>query len=164
MKLKGATFLKVMGILLIIAAAFAIIAGIMALVGVGALHSIANDALDSLDALAGEGSTADIRSEINPTMLYLASALVLISGVAELISGIKGVGGSKHPEKAGGCVGWGVVVAVLAVLGQILNVVGGSKFDIVSLITGLVLPVLYIIAAVQLKGAYANAGQQTPNA
>lgn len=42
---------------------------------------------------------------------------------------------------------WGVIVAVLCVVGTILNSVGGGSFSVFSLLLGLVLPVLYIIGA-----------------
>ena len=42
---------------------------------------------------------------------------------------------------------WGIIVAVLCVVGTILNSVGGGSFSVFSLPLGLVLPVLYIIGA-----------------
>ena len=48
---------------------------------------------------------------------------------------------------AGTCMVWGIIVAVLCVVGTILNSVGGGSFSVFSLLLGLVLPVLYIIGA-----------------
>ena len=86
-------------------------------------------------------------------MLYAACALSLVCAVVELIAGIVGVKNCKNPEKAGICIVWGVLVAVLYIISTILSSVGGGEFNIVSLLIGLVLPVLYIIGAFKNKNA-----------
>ena len=40
-------------------------------------------------------------------------------------------------------------MAVLCVLGSVITVIGGGKFNVISLLFGLVLPVLFIIGAVK---------------
>ena len=125
---KGTGFLKVTGILMIIGGGISIIMGIIAALSVAALAYI-----------AGGDSSA---------LLYASVVLMLISAVAELVAGIIGVVNCKKPEKAGVCIAWGIIVAVLSVAGTTLNSVGGGTFSVFSLILGLVLPVLYIIGAV----------------
>lgn len=127
-KTKGSGFLKVTGILMIIGGGISIIMGIIAALGVAALAYIADG-----DSLA---------------LLYASAVLMLISAVAELVAGIIGVVNCKKPEKAVVCIAWGIIVAVLSVVGTILNSVGGGTFSVFSLLLGLVLPVLYIIGAV----------------
>lgn len=129
--MKGHKFLKVTGILMIIGGAFGIIAGIVAILGVSGLAALVGSA-------AGTG------------MLYMASILCLVSGIVQLIAGIMGVKNCEKPEMAQKCIVWGAIVAVLSVLGNILNMVAGSSFNAASLVTGLVLPALYIY------GAYLN--------
>ena len=131
---KGATFLKVTGILMIIGGAIALILGFVAVAAVAALAYLSDGAISS-------------------GLLYAASILTLISAVAELVAGIVGVVNSKKPEKAGACIVWGVIVAVLRVAGCILTAVGGSSFPVVNLILGLVLPALYVIGALKNKNA-----------
>lgn len=131
---KGATFLKVTGILMIIGGAIALILGFVAVAAVAALAYLSDGAISS-------------------GLLYAASILTLISAVAELVAGIVGVVNSKKPEKAGACIVWGVIVAVLSVAGCILTAVGGSSFPVVNLILGLVLPALYVIGALKNKNA-----------
>lgn len=126
---KGASFLKVTGILMIIGGGISLIVAIVALLGIATL------------AVLGASSG----------MLYAAGALTLISAVAELVAGIIGVVNAKRAEKAGVCMAWGVIVAVLCVAGCILTVVGGNDFPVFSLILGLVLPVLFIIGAAKNK-------------
>ena len=81
--MKGSKFLKVTGILMIISAAFGIIGGIIALIGAGALAAV-------LETSAGG--------------LMLASALILVSAVFQLIDGIMGVKNCDKPEKAQSCM------------------------------------------------------------
>ncbi|MBQ1504902.1 MAG: hypothetical protein IIZ49_05840, partial [Oscillospiraceae bacterium] len=57
----------------------------------------------------------------------------------------------KNPAKATTCIVWGAIVAILSIVSQILTVSGGGKFDFVSCLTGLVVPVLFIIGAVLNK-------------
>ena len=69
---KGATFLKVTGILMIIGGAIALILGFIAVAAVAALAYLSDGAISS-------------------GLLYAASILTLISAVAELVAGIVGV-------------------------------------------------------------------------
>lgn len=128
--MKGRKFLKVTGILMIIGGAFGIIGGIIALIGAGALAAV-------LETSAGG--------------LMLASALILVSAVFQLIAGIMGVKNCDKPEKAQSCIVIGVIVAILSVAGNVISNVLGSDFNIINYATGLIIPVLYIIGAVKNK-------------
>lgn len=129
---KGSGFLKVTGILMIIFGSIALIMALIALLGVSAVVALG-------------------AAELLPLWLYAGAILSLLSAVAEMVAGIIGVKNCKRPEKANTCMGWGIVVAAMCLLGQILNVAGGSSFDVFSLLLGLVLPVLYIIGAYKNK-------------
>lgn len=128
--MKGRKFLKVTGILMIIGGAFGIIGGIVAMIGAGALAAV-------LETSAGG--------------LMLASALILASAVFQLIAGIMGVKNCDKPEKAQSCIVIGVIVAILSVAGNVISNVLGSDFNIINYVTGLIIPVLYIIGAVKNK-------------
>ena len=128
--MKGRKFLKVTGILMIIGAAFGIFGGIIAIIGAGALAAV-------LETSAGG--------------LMLASMLILVSAVFQLIAGIMGVKNCDKPEKAQSCLVMGIIVAVLSVAGNVISNVLGSDFNIFSYATGLIIPVLYIIGAVKNK-------------
>lgn len=127
---KGAGFLKVTGILMIIGGALSLILALVAVAGIAALAYLADG---------------------NVGILYAAGALTLVGAVAELVAGIVGVKNCKKPEKAGTCMVWGIIVAALSVLGNLLNVAGGQGFSVSSLLLGLVLPVLFIVGAVKNK-------------
>lgn len=132
--MKGKTMLKVSSILMLIGGILTAIMGVIALIGIAALV-----------ALVGE--------EVSAGLLYFSGALVIVSAIVEIIAAAKGLGACKNPQKAKGCMPWGIIIAVLCVVSEILNVVGGGDFSIINLITGLVLPVLYIIGANQMKAA-----------
>ena len=127
-KTKGTGFLKVTGILMIIGGAVSIILSIIAALGIAALAYISDGTVSS-------------------ALLYASVILMIVSAVAELVAGIIGVANCKKPDKAGSCIVWGIIVAVLSVAGTVLNSVDGGSFSAFSLILGLVLPALYIIGA-----------------
>ena len=127
--MKGHKFLKSTGILMIVAAAFSIIAGVF----VGGLGVLA----------AGLGAASGL------TFAYwTALFLTLAGGICQLIAGIKGVRHSKRSEKAGKLIAWGVIVAVFSILSMVMNLVNGGEFNGVNLLTGVAVPALYIYGAV----------------
>ena len=127
--MKGHKFLKSTGILMIVAAAFSIIAGVF----VGVLGVLA----------AGLGAASGL------TFAYWAALfLPLAGGICQLIAGIKGVRHSKRSEKAGKLIAWGVIVAVFSILSMVMNLVNGGEFNGVNLLTGVAVPALYIYGAV----------------
>ena len=134
--MKGKGLLKVVGILMIIGGALSIIMSIIAIAGVGALTYLA-DGLSS--------------AQLNPTIIYTSCVVMILGSVAELIAGIIGVKNCAKPEKATSCLVFGIIVAIFNLLGIIIGAVGGSGFNFVSLIIGLVLPVLFIVGAVMNK-------------
>ena len=129
--MKGRTMLKVTSILMMIGGIFSAIMGVVALIGIAALAA--------LGASSG--------------LLYASGALVLVGAVVEIVASAKGLGACKAPEKAKSCMPWGIIVAALSIVSQLLTVAGGGEFSVVNLITGLVLPVLYIIGVYQMKSA-----------
>lgn len=133
-KVKGSRFLNITGILMIIGGALMMILSLIAIVGIAALAYLSD-------------------GEISSSLLYGSGALALVSAVVQLVAGIMGVKYCNRPDKAGTCMGWGIAVAVLFIISMVLNYVGGGEFKVVSLATGLIIPVLYII------GAYKNMKQ-----
>ena len=130
--MKGQKILKVTSILMIIGGVIAVIAGVIAILGISALAAL-------LGSAEGTG------------LLYASSILVTVASIIQLIAGIKGVGACKAPQKAASCIKWGIIVAILAIVSIVIGLVGGGEFSITSLILNLLLPVLYIYGAVQMK-------------
>ena len=127
--MKRHVFLKVTGILMIIAAAFSIIVGVL-LAGISALA-------------AGLGAASGLKFSF-----WAALFLTLVGGICQLIAGIKGIKHSKRSEKAGKLIVWGVIVAVFSVLSIVMSLVNGGEFNVVSILTGIAIPALYIYGAV----------------
>lgn len=126
--MKGHVFLKVTGILMIIAAAFSIIVGVL---------------LARISALAaGLGAASGLKFTF-----WAALFLTLVGGICQLIAGIKGIKHSKRSEKAGKLIAWGVIVAVFSILSIVLDLSNGGDFSIVSVVTGVAVPALYILGA-----------------
>lgn len=127
--MKGQGFLKVTGILMIIGGSINLIIAILAALGVAVLAAMDYDL----------------------GILYFSCVVLILSAVAQFVSGILGVVNCKKPEKAQVCLVFGIIVIILCVIGNILNVVGGDSISVFSLLLGLALPVLYVIGAVMNK-------------
>lgn len=122
--MKGSKILKIVGIIMIVGGVLASIAGVIALLGVTAFVALSDGA--------------------NAGLLYAASFLALAGGILQIIAGVKGMKYCEDISQADVCIRWGVIVAGLSVVGNILNVVGGQPFKIGSLILGLIVPGLFI--------------------
>ncbi len=132
MERKSNGFLKVAGILMIIGGGLSIILGIIAMLGVALIVS----ALGTEEMLG---------------LLIFATTLALLGAIVSLVAGILGVANAAKPEKATICIVFGILAAVLSVLGNVLTATSGGTFSVFNLILGLVLPVLYLIGAFQNK-------------
>ena len=132
-KSRGNGFLKVCGILMIIGGALSIILGVVALIA----------------GLAIGGSDRGPEGADVGTLLVLASIILAVGGILELIAGIVGVVNSNKPQKAVACIVWGFIVLIVQIVGIVLSAMGGTSFGsiIISIITGIALPVLYLIGA-----------------
>lgn len=104
-----------------------------------------------LAIIALSGVAAIIALGLGNAMLYISSIVLLASSVAQLIAGIIGIKNCKNPEKAQSYITWGIIVAALCVLGEILSIIGGGSFSFFSLLLGLVLPALYTVGAIKNK-------------
>ena len=130
--MQGSKFLKVTGILMIIGGALALILAIAALSSVAALSAIG----------------------INIGILWFAAILSLVGAVIELVAGIVGVVNWNKLHKSTSCIVWGILVIVLCVVSNVtVFAVDSASFNALSLLTGLVLPVLYLIGAFKNKNA-----------
>lgn len=126
----GSKFLKVTGILMIIFGSIALIIAIMALLGLGVL--------EAMGAPMG--------------LLWASGIIALLGAIAEFIAGIIGVVNWNKPNKANTCIGWGIAVAAMCVISNIFTLIGyPENFNVFSLLTGLVIPVLYLIGAFKNK-------------
>ena len=129
---KGQKFLKVTSILMIIGGALAGVTCLLGIAGVAVLASLA------------DGHAAAL-------LLYLALALALAAAVVEFIAGLKGLKACKTGENADKCVILGAVIAGITILSTIINLAGGGKVNVTSILLSLVVPGLYIYGAMQVQ-------------
>ena len=126
----GSKFLKVTGILMIVFVSISLIIAIVALLGLGVL--------EAMGAPMG--------------LLWASGIIALLGAVAEFVAGIIGVVNWNKPNKANTCIGWGIAVAAMCVISNIFTLIGyPENFNVFSLLTGLVIPVLYLIGAFKNK-------------
>lgn len=128
--MQGRMVLKITGILMIIAAAFSILAGIF----VGGLGALA----------AGVGAASGLTGAY-----WAALFLTLVGGICQLVAGIQGVRYSQSSASAKTLILWGVIVALFNILGAALNTVNSGEISLTPILTGVAVPVLYIFGAAQ---------------
>ena len=127
--MKQNTFLKVMAIIMLIC-------GIL-----GAIVSVIPAAISALGALAG-------LKFIWLIALIIATVFSITSAVLQIVAGAKGMGAAKDPAKAPACVKLGIAIIALCVIANVLTwIAPGGNIDIVSLLSGLVIPGLYTYSA-----------------
>ena len=124
-EVKQNTFLKVMAIIMLVGGILGAIVSLIGIAGVAVL------------ALAGA----------NSALLYLSVAIAVLGAVLQIVAGGKGIGAAKNPAKIPGCVKIGIVVIVVSILSTVISLIGGGEFKIMNLITSLIVPVLYTVAA-----------------
>ena len=129
---KGQKFLKVTSILMIIGGALSGITCLLGIAGVALLAAVADSHAAAL-------------------LLYLALALALAAAVVEFIAGLKGLKACKTGENADKCVILGAVIAGITILSTIINLAGGGKVNVTSILLSLVVPGLYIYGAMQVQ-------------
>ena len=125
MEKKSNKFLKVAGILMIIGGGISTILGIIFVLGVGFI---------------GAGGA-----------IMLGAIAILVAAVIQLVAGIIGVANAAKPEKAMVCIVFGLLVLVLSIAGNAITLIGGGTPDIVNILLGVALPILYLIGAFQNK-------------
>ncbi len=127
---KGSALLKTCSILMIIGACFSLFGFLLILVGLTAL---------------GAGFFAAI------ALVFMFVGLC--SGLVQLVAGILGLKNWNRPEKAQLCLILGVITTVLSAANVIYSITGAQDTltaILLSLLAGVVVPVLYSIGAFQL--------------
>lgn len=128
--MKGSTLLKVVSIIMIIGGAISFFLSLLA------------GALGSLFEAAG----------VSIGVVWLTIILALLSAVAEVVAGIIGVSNWNRIDKASLCMTWGIIVIAICVVSNIASIVLLSEsIKVYSIVSGLLLPVLYVIGANQNK-------------
>lgn len=141
--------LKVASIIMMVGGIIgAVVSVIMAIVvGLGAAVLSTDEGKAAIAESNVDGSTATVVMGL----IVVATIILVIGSVLEIIAGVKGKKNWNNPAAAQSLMIFGIVVAAVTLIGNILFASGGAGTQVVSILTGLVVPVLYIIGAVQLK-------------
>ena len=146
MEQKGSMLLKVISIIMIIGGILSAVASLALVLFAGATSAFISDP-QGQSALAGSGVSG---AAVNG-VVWAAAIIAVIGAVIEIIAGVKGKKNWNNPDQAKTLMIWGIITAVISLISNILFATGGTGVQIVSILAGLVIPVLYIIGTVQLK-------------
>lgn len=86
----------------------------------------------------------------NATMSVVGVGLLLLAGISEFIAGILGGRSCKTGHRLISCLVWGGLTLALTVAGTVVNFQTAPKQLLLTLVLELVLPILYLIGAVQV--------------
>ena len=120
--------LKFLSILMIIGAVISMIIYVIA-VGLGGIAAVATEG-DSL-----------------VLFWFIGTIISFIGAIVEFICGIKGIGTCANTAKAKNTFIWGIVNVVLVLIGNILQIVGGSAPEVYTWISSLAIPVIFAVLA-----------------
>ena len=150
MEQKGSMLLKVVSIIMMIGGIVSAVASFFVAIfaGLGQAVVAANgDEINAALEASGYGSVAA------PVMalVWVGVVIIIAGAVFEIIAGVTGKKNWNNPAAAQGMMILGIVCAALSLVSNILFATGGLGVQIVSILSGMVLPVLYIVGTIQLK-------------
>ena len=140
-KPKGSVMILVVSILLIIGAAF----GLIGSLATGAFNLLMNNAeVQSALSQSGLKVPAD---QLSGALTFI-TIFVLVSSIVELVSGIFGLINRNKVEKSVLLIVFGIIMIVVSVLANLVpTFLWQAPLAPLTVIVGLVLPVLYLIGA-----------------
>ncbi|MDD3339814.1 MAG: hypothetical protein PHS82_13275 [Lachnospiraceae bacterium] len=139
MEARGKNFLKVTGIIMIVFGAIGALSTLISFAGLSVL----------MQTYAALG--------MDTSMIVPGLIISAIGGVLQLAAGIIGVVHARKPEKAMLCIIFGVLLVILQIVSGVtsllvVNAQGSSIVTtIISMIIGLILPVLFIYGGILNK-------------
>lgn len=145
MEEKGSKLLKISSILMIIGGIVGAIGSVLLAVLSIAASKVINDA-EFEAAMAEAGTNAGTVT----TVFWIATVITVVCSIVEIIAGVLGKKNWNNPAKATTLLVWGIIVAVVS-LGSNIAFAGQNGVSVLSIVTGVAIPVLYIIGTIQLK-------------
>lgn len=137
--------LKVSGILLIIFGALIALTAIIFFAAGDLVAEIIGQAGDEV----GAGADADTLAAAAKLVVVIAGIVLLVEAIAYIVAGVIGV----QQKSAKLCFVIAIVLVVICGIGAIANIVDGMWF---FGIINLVVPIIYLVGAIQLKKAVAD--------
>ena len=136
----GSKMLKVVSIIMLVFCGLSVLGGLLLMGG--------------MSLLGAAGGSAGVGAAVGAIFFIV----MLLSVGLQLAAGILGVKNWNRPDKAQPSIVLGIIILVFAAISLFSSFSGGDASNIMSSIVGLVLPVLYVVAAFQLK----KMGQAAP--
>ena len=124
-KVQNNKILKITSILMIVGRTIGLIGGIIAVMGVDVFAAV-------------------LVKEANLGLILLGSIFFLASSIISLIAGILGVKNLVTPKNINNCFLLGTIAVIFSIIGFGVILAAGNKFNILNLITGIMLPGLYL--------------------
>lgn len=137
---NGSMLLKVVSIIMIVGGIIGAVGSVLMTLLAGAFTAVSSDA--ELKKVVSEAGTD---TKTVSALLWVGVVILVASAVIEIIAGVKGKNNWNNPEAAKTLIIWGSICAGMSLIGIIISQ------NYFSVLTGLAVPVLYIIGAVQLK-------------
>ncbi len=144
-KPRGSVMILVVSIIMIIGSAFGLIGSLITgAAGAFVKTAMTDTEVQSAISQSGLSVPADMLSQT----LTIITILSVISAIIELICAILGIVNRNKVEKAGLLIILGIVMIVVSLVANLVPMVmWKAAISAVSIIVGLVLPVLYLIGA-----------------
>ena len=147
MEQKGSMLLKVMSIIMMVGGIIGAVGSFFVALGAGVLQAgVSSEEVQSQLTTQQSGQAGAVMG-----LLWFGVVVLIAGSVIEIIAGVKGKNNWNNPAMAKTLMIWGIICAAVSTLGTILFSAGSGSFQALSAVTGLVVPVLYIIGTVQLK-------------
>ena len=144
-KPRGSVMILVVSIIMIIGSAFGLIASLIT-GAAGAFVKTAMTDAEIQSALAQSG--LQVPAGMLSQVLTIITILSVISAIIELICAIIGIVNRNKVEKAGLLIGLGILMIVVSLVTNLVPMfMWKAAISAVSIIVGLILPVLYLIGA-----------------
>ncbi len=144
MEQQGSKLLKVVSIIMIVGGILGAIIMIIAGVVGGTANAIANQ----YSSVLSDADNASLGG--NLAMMWVGIIIGVIGSAVEIFAGFTGLANWTNPAKAQFMTIVGYVIVGVQVVSIIFSIIAKS-FSPITLVTGFVLPVLYIVGAMQLK-------------
>lgn len=151
-KAPGKGLLKVVGIILIVIAALDVIGTV---INIGTLSAMTKGSLDPMMESIFE------QAGLTQQSLTIAVIISAVQGILYLAAGIVGIINCNKIEKANICFIFGILMIVTVFGIQAYNALAAafSVMNIINMIGGLILPVLYFWGALKNRQAMMENGQ-----
>ncbi len=130
--MEGSKLLKIVSILMIVFGAISLILDIVAIAGAAWAFALAAELGISVGGY------------------IFAIILLIVATIIQIVAGILGVMNWNKPAKAQTCFIIGIICIALTVIGNIIAV-ASYEANVFTLISGLVIPILYVVGALDLK-------------